>query len=90
MSLAWSSEPGNPGRKTWVVDEAPNLVELERRLNHLDEEGFHLWRVYEIPLDTEPAFVIVAFRRWSRFAPWLLAAAATIGFTLLCFLRRFW
>ena len=88
MSVAWSSEPGNPGRKTWVVDEAPNPAELERRLNHLDEEGFRIWRVYQILIGMEPAFVIVAFRRWSRFAPWLVAVGTAVVFILLCFLRR--
>ena len=75
-------------RKTWVVDQAGDLAELERRLNHLEQEGFRIHGLYQILVGIEPAFVIVAFSRWSRIVPWLVVAGTAIGFTLLCLLRR--
>ncbi len=45
--------------RTWVVDEANGLSELETRLNHLDGEGFAVRRVF-LPHGLQPQFVILA------------------------------
>ena len=46
---------------TWVVDEANGLSELETRLNHLEGEGFAVYRVFLLH-GLQPEFVILARR----------------------------
>ena len=50
--------------RTWVVDEANGLSELETRLNHLEGEGFAVSRVFVLR-GLQPQFVILACRRHS-------------------------
>ena len=45
--------------RTWVVDEASGLSELETRLNHLEGEGFAVYRVFLLH-GLQPQFVILA------------------------------
>ncbi len=45
--------------RTWVVDEANGLSELEVRLNHLESEGFAVRRVFLLH-GLQPQFVILA------------------------------
>ena len=47
--------------RTWVVDEANGLSELETRLNHLEGEGFAVHRVFLLR-GLQPEFVILARR----------------------------
>ena len=47
--------------RTWVVDEANGLSELEMRLNHLEDEGFSVHRVFLLR-GLQPEFVILARR----------------------------
>ena len=49
---------------TWIVDEARDLAELERRLNRLEEGGFKM----ETVLLASAGFVIVAQRESSTVA----------------------
>lgn len=72
-------------RKTWVVDHADDLAELERRLNHLDEEGFQVHSLYRD--GPGPAFVVIAFRFLRQVRSWLLVFAGTVMAVLLCLLR---
>ncbi len=68
MNLQWWKEQGSPGRKTWVVDRAGNLAELERKLNHLEEEKFRIhWVFANVDL---AFFVILGFQR-EPSRPWL-------------------
>ena len=53
--------------RTWVVDEANGLSELETRLNHLEDEGFSVHRVFLLR-GLQPQFVILA-RRGERPVP---------------------
>lgn len=39
MSMTWGGQSARPAR-TWIVDQAEDLAELERRLNYLDEQPF--------------------------------------------------
>ncbi len=50
-----------PTASTWVVDEANGLSELETRLNHLEDEGFSVHRVFLL-CGLQPEFVILARR----------------------------
>jgi len=51
------------GKFAWVVDAAADLSELEKRLNHLSEEGFGIHRVLSTHFHSErPAFVIIGRR----------------------------
>ncbi len=52
--------------RTWVVDEANGLSELEMRLNRLESEGFAVHRVFLLR-GLQPQFVILARR--SRGGP---------------------
>ena len=45
--------------RTWVVDGANGLSELETRLNHLEDEGFVVRRVFLLH-GLQPQFVILA------------------------------
>jgi len=45
--------------RTWVVDEASGLSELETRLNRLEGEGFAVRRVFLLQ-GLQPQFVILA------------------------------
>ena len=47
--------------RTWAVDEANGLSELEARLNHLVEEGFAIQTVFLLH-GLKPEFVILANR----------------------------
>jgi len=59
----WQFAPQDPGRFAWVVDDATDLSELEKSLNHFSEQGFGVHRILSAPFGTEqPAFVIVGRR----------------------------
>ncbi len=47
--------------RTWAVDEANGLSDLEARLNHLAEEGFAIQTVFLLR-GLKPEFVILANR----------------------------
>ena len=47
--------------RTWAVDEANGLSDLEARLNHLVEEGFAIQTVFPLH-GLKPEFVILANR----------------------------
>ncbi len=54
--------------RTWVVDEANGLSELETRLNHLEGEGFAVHRVFLLR-GFQPEFVILARRAEGGASP---------------------
>ena len=53
------NEQARNDTRTWVVDEASGLSELETQLNHLEGEGFAVRRVFLLR-GLQPQFVILA------------------------------
>lgn len=69
-------------RKTWVVDEARSLSDLEIRLNHLAGQGLKVARVLLVDgASAETGCVIIACLRLWSWQAWGLVVLVAFAFT---------